>query len=41
MFIEYASKSLRGAELNYPTYEGEILAIYWALTKFRHYLLGK
>ena len=30
MFIEYASKSLRGVELNYPTYEGEILAIHWA-----------
>ena len=41
MVIEYAIRSLRGAKLNYPAYEGEILAIHWALQKFRHYLLGK
>ena len=41
MVIEYASRSLRGVELNYLAYEGEILAIHWALQKFRHYLLGK
>ena len=41
MVIEYGSRALRGAEYNYPAYEGEILAIHWALEKFRHYLLGK
>ena len=38
--MEYASRSLRGAEYNYPAYEGEVLAIHWSLEKFRHYLFG-
>ena len=39
--VEYASRSLRGAEINYPAYEGEVLAVHWALDKFRHYLHGR
>ena len=38
--IEYASRSLRGAEINYPAYEGEVLALHFALEKFRHYIHG-
>ena len=38
--IEYISCCLRGAKINYPAYEGEVLAIHWALEKFRHYLHG-
>ena len=41
LVIEYASRVLRGPEKNYIAYEGEILAIHWALSKFRHYLLGR
>ena len=41
MVIEYASRSLRGAEINYPAYEGEVLAIKYALEKFRHFVLGR
>ena len=41
LVIEYASRSLRGAEINYPAYEGEVLAIKYALEKFRHYVLGR
>ena len=41
MVVEYASRSLRGAELNYLAYKGEVLAVHWALEKFRYYLLGQ
>ena len=41
LVVEYASRCLRGAKGNYIAYEGEILAIHWALSKYRHFLLGR
>ena len=38
--IYYASKTLLDAQLNYTTIEKELLAIVFALDKFRSYLLG-
>ena len=38
--IYYASKTLKDAQLNYSTTEKELLAVIFALDKFRSYLLG-
>ena len=38
--IVYASKTLTGAQLNYATIEKELLAVIFAIDKFRSYLVG-
>ena len=38
--ISYQSRQLRAAELNYPVHDKELLAIKFALMKFRVHLLG-
>ena len=38
--IYYASKTLNDAQLNYSTTEKELIAVVFALDKFRSYLLG-
>lgn len=38
--ISYASKTFTKAELNYTTMEKELLAVVYALEKFKSYLIG-
>jgi hypothetical protein len=38
--IYYASKTMMVAQVNYTTTEKELLAVVFALDKFRSYLLG-
>ena len=39
--ITYTSKTLTGAQLNYATMQKELLAVVFAIDKFRSYLVGE
>mgnify|MGYP003471055216 FL=1 len=39
--VAYYSRKLRGAELNYPTHDRELMAIFLAVKKWRPYFHGK
>ena len=39
--VAYASCNDNKAESNYSSYEGEALAVVWAVTHYRHYLYSK
>lgn len=39
--VSFISRSFRGAEMRYPTIEKEALAVKWAVTRWRVYLLGR
>ncbi|KAF1318425.1 Pol protein, partial [Globisporangium splendens] len=39
--VSYQSRQLRPAEMNYPVHDKELLAMKYALAKFRVYLLGE
>ena len=38
--IAYCSKKFSGAEVHYPIYDKELLAIVWSFRQWRHYLEG-
>ena len=39
--VAYATRSNDKAEDDYLSYEGEVLALVWAVTHFRHFFYGK
>lgn len=39
--VKFASRQLKGAELNYSTFEKELLAILFSIEKFKHHLWKK
>jgi hypothetical protein len=39
--IYYHSEIFHGEVINYPTYENEIYALFQAIKKWKHYLMGK